>query len=177
MEILKFDDEKSPTPRKRSGRGAILVAFVAVALGAGTALASGTLTINTDNKIALDQGVASTVQCDTDGITVSLGTDYDIGSSDFVLSSVSISDIDVTSATNCSGKYLTIKIYDESGTKRVFCTNPGEVFPDVGCLDDGKLAKLQVTGDSLTYNFTKKLVTGTVGNINVKNVTVESSNS
>jgi len=174
MEILKFDDEKSPAPRKRSGRGAILVAFIAVALGAGTALASGTLTINTDNKIALDQGVASTVQCDTDGITVSLGTDYDIVSSDFVLTSVNISDIDVSSDTNCSGKYLTIKIYDETGTKRVFCDT---ATPDVGCLDDGKLAKLPVTGTSLTYSFTKKLVTGTVGNINVKNVTVESSNS
>jgi hypothetical protein len=174
MEILKFDDEKSPTPHKRSGRGAILVAFVAVALGAGTALASGTLTINTDNKIALDQGVASTVQCDTDGITVSLGTDYDIVSSDFVLTSVNISDIDVTSPTNCLNKYLTIKIYDDLGTKRVFCDT---VTPDTGCLDDGKLAKLEVTGNSLTYNFTKKLATGTVGNINVKNVTVESSNS
>ena len=74
MEILKFDDEKSPAPRKRSGRGAILVAFIAVALGAGTALASGTLTINSSDTIALDQGVAATVQCDTDGVDISLSS-------------------------------------------------------------------------------------------------------
>jgi hypothetical protein len=177
MEILKFDDEKSPAPRKRSGRGAILVAFIAVALGAGTALASGTLAINTNNTIALDQGVASTVQCDTDGITVSLGTNYDTSLSDFVLSSINISGIDVSSATNCSGKYLTIKIYDESGNLKIFCINP----TDTGCQAGGTSAKRQVITSSLSYAFTQKLPTGILVDdvrfVNVKNVTVESSDA
>jgi hypothetical protein len=132
------------------------------------------LAINTNNTIALDPGVAATVQCDANGSTVSLGTDYDTGTSDFVLSSVNISDIDVSSGTNCKDKYLTIKIYDQAGDKKVFCNASPT---DTGCESDGKSAKLVVTGTSLTYNFSKKLATGTVGNINVKNVTVESSNS
>ena len=105
MEILKFDDaEKSSSARKRSRRGAILVTFVALVFGAGTALASGTLTINSDKTIALDQGVANSVQCDTD-ITVSLGTAYDVGSTDFVFTGVDISNIDVTTMpNNCNNK-------------------------------------------------------------------------
>ena len=177
MEILKFDDEKSPAPRKRSGRGAILVAFIAVALGAGTALASGTLAINTNNTIALDQGVASTVQCDTDGITVSLGTDYDTSLSDFVLSSINISGIDVSSTPSCLDKYLTVKIYDQSGNLKIFCING----TDTGCQADGKSAKLKVADSSLSYAFTQKLPTGILVDelrfVNVKNVTVESSNA
>ena len=174
MEILKFDDsEKSSSTRKRSGRGAILVTFVALVFGASTALASGTLTINGDNTIALDQGVANSVQCDT-AITVSLNTNYDTSLTDFVFSGVDISDIDITSPTNnCYNKYFTVKTYDSSGVLRVFCA----YGIDTGCQLDGKSAKLQVTSGSISYYFTQKLPTGVPGSINVKNVTVESSNS
>jgi hypothetical protein len=174
MEILKFDGSEMPSSRKRSGRGAILVTFVALVFGAGTALASGTLTINSDNTIALDQGVANSVQCDTD-ITVSLGTAYDVSSTDFIFSGVNISNIDVTSIpNNCNNKYFTIKTYNSAGSLQIFCV-PAPT--DAGCALDGKSAKLQVTSDSLSYSFTQRLATGTPGSINVKNVTVESSNS
>ena len=174
MEILKFDDaEMSSSSRKRTGRGAILVTFVALVFGAGTALASGTLTINSDNTIALDQGVANSVQCDTD-ITVSLSTAYDVGSTDFVFTGVDISNIDVTSMpNNCNNKYFTIKTYNSSGSLQVFCVP----VTDSGCESDGKSAKLQVTSTSISYRFTQGLATGVPGSINVKNVTVESSNS
>ena len=173
MEILKFDGSEAPSSRKRSGRGAILVTFIALVFGAGTALASGTLTINSDNTIALDQGVANSVQCDTD-ITVSLGTAYDVSSTDFIFSGVNISNIDVTSMpNNCNNKYFTIKTYNSAGSLQIFCI----YGTDSGCQSDGKSAKLQVTSDSLAYSFTQRLATGTPGSINVKNVTVESSNS
>ncbi|CAB4332121.1 MAG: hypothetical protein F2896_01405 [Actinobacteria bacterium] len=174
MEILKFDGaDSSSSSRKRSGRGAILVTFIALVFGAGTALASGTLTINTDNTIALDQGVANSVQCDT-AITVSLGTAYDVGSTDFVFTGVDISDIDVsTMPNNCFNKYFTIKTYDQTGSLQIFCVNG----IDSGCAADGKSAKLQVATSTLSYSFTRGLATGTPGSINVKNVTVESSNS
>ena len=118
MEILKFDDEKSPAPRKRSGRGAILVAFIAVALGAGTALASGTLSINgTSNTIALDQGVAATVQCDTDGVDISLSSSINSTAEKFYVTGIYVSKI----ADTCIGKSFRVRIYDSTGIANTFC--------------------------------------------------------
>ena len=117
MEILKFDDDKSPTSRKRSGRGAILVAFVAVALGAGTALASGTLTINTTDTIALDQGVAATVQCDTDGVDISLSSAINTTADKFYVTGINVSKI----ADTCIGKSFRVRIYDSTGIANTFC--------------------------------------------------------
>ena len=173
MEILKFDDaEMSSSSRKRSGRGAILVTFVALVFGAGTALASGTLTINGTNTIALDQGVANSVQCDTN-LVVSLSTNYETSTANFIFAGVNISDIDVVSTPNCSTKYFTIKTYDQNGSMQVFCNASN----DAGCQPGGKSAKLQVTGSTLAYEFTQGLPTGIPDFVNVKNVTVESSNS
>ena len=169
MEILKFDESGSSSPtRKRSGRGAILVTFVALVFGAGTALASGTLTVNGTNEIALDQGVARSVQCDT-AINVSLKTNYSPGLNNFVFTGVTISGIEST----CNGKYFTIHTYDVEGYEMEFCGNS-----DDGCdLTNGKSAKLLVTGTTLEYAFTKNLVTGTgtPTRVNVQTVTVESS--
>ena len=170
MEILKFDEsDASSSSRKRSGRGAILVTFVALVFGAGTALASGTLTINADNTVALDQGVANSVQCDS-AIDVSLKTSYDTVTKDFVYTGVVISEI----GASCMGKFFTIHTYDEDGTEMEFCQNP-----DIGCATDGKSSKLEVLMGSLTYNFSKNLATGTITGpttkVNVKTVTVESS--
>ena len=174
MEILKFDGSETPSSRKRSGRGAILVTFFALVFGAGTALASGTLTINGTNTIALDQGVANSVQCD-DNLVVSLSTNYETSTANFVFTGVSVSDINVDPAIlpNCSGKRFTIKTYDEDGVLQVFCNATN----DIGCQPGGKSSKLTVSGTTLVYEFTQGLPTGIPGFVNVKNVTVESSNS
>jgi hypothetical protein len=167
MEILKFDDSgSSSSSRKRSGRGAILVTFVALVFGAGTALASGTLTINSANTIALDQGVANSVQCDLN-INVSLKTAYQPVSTNFVFTGVEVSDIDAP----CFNKYFTIHTYDEDGNEQVFCLSG----TDDGCAGDGKSSKLQVSSNTLSYAFTYNLITGTPTTVNVKTVTVESS--
>ena len=168
MEILKFDDaEMSSSSRKRSGRGAILVTFVALVFGAGTALASGTLTINGDNTIALDQGVANSVQCDTN-LGVSLSTNYETSTANFIFAGVSISGI----SNDCTGNDFTIKTYGQDGSLPVFCNS----LRDTGCQSDGKSAKLNVSGSTLAFEFTQGLPTGIPGFVNVKNVTVESSN-
>jgi hypothetical protein len=175
MEILKFDESGASSPsRKRSGRSAILVTFVALVFGAGTALASGTLTINNNNTVALDQGVANSVQCDT-AIKVSLKTNYNTDTEDFVYTGVDISEI----SSDCLGKYFTIHTYDEQGYSKIFC----ESSVDLGCASDGLSAKIQLTGSAttLSYAFTKNLPTGTLTagttRVNVKTVTVESSDS
>jgi len=194
MEILKFDEAGSSSPsRKRSGRGAILVTFVALVFGAGTALASGTLTINNpQNSIALDQGVANSVQCD-DAINIVLNAPYDTDAQDFLLTGVTVSGIDITNSTeHCLNKDFTIKIYDEDGALQVFCnvyvpavTDPDTdvVTPASGdekCGDAGKSQTLQAlagTSGTLNFRFTKGLQTGDEGFVNVKNVTVESSDN
>ncbi len=172
MEILKFDESGSSSPsRKPFGRSAILVTFVALVFGAGTALASGTLTINSDNTVALDQGVANSVQCDS-AINVSLKTSYNTDLDDFTYTGVDISNI----SSDCLGKYFTIHTYDEQGYAQIFC-NSG----DAGCATDGLSSKLLLSGSdtTLSYAFSKNLPTGTlvggIARVLVKTVTVESS--
>ena len=183
MEILKFDESASSSPsRKRSGRGAILVTFVALVFGAGTALASGTLTINNaDNTIALDQGVANSVQCDS-SIGVVLNAPYDTVAEDFLLNGLSITGID-NSIGYCLGKWFKVKIYDSNGIESIFC----DITVDGGCIESGKAAKLQVVDDHLDFTFSQGMKTGEPDPsssasprprlVRVKNVTVESSDS
>ena len=187
MEILKFDEAGSSSPsRKRSGRGAILVTFVALVFGAGTALASGTLTINETDRVALAQGVVQTVQCDSDGIDLAIASNYDSTLGDFIYDGVTISGI----SPDCDGKYFTIKTYDSiSPSLQEFCVYP----TDVGCQSGGEEAKKPVERNTdnpstplinestlditMTFSFTKKLSTGTPGTVNVSRVTVESTDS
>ncbi|CAB4908727.1 unannotated protein [freshwater metagenome] len=175
MEILKFDESGSSSPsRKRSGRGAILVAFVAVVFGASTALASGTLAINSNDGIQLAQGVAQTVQCDKDGIDVSLVTSYDTMLDDFMLTGLDISKI----SSDCDGKLFTVKIYNDAtpGVLQEFC----KVGVNAGCSEVDSVATeatLPVDGTSLNYIFSNNLPTGTPTGINVAHVTVESSDA
>ena len=182
MEILKFDESGSSSPsRKPFGRSAILVTFVALVFGAGTALASGTLSINTTNEIALDQGVANSVQCDTN-LVVGLKTEYNVSTKNFVYKGVDISDI--SNATGgCLNKYFTIHTYDDEGYEQLFCNAYVPAVDDVpasgdlGCASDGKSSKLKVEGTTISYRFTRNLATGTLTDVNVKTVTVESSDN
>jgi hypothetical protein len=132
MEILKFDESGSSSPsRKRSGRGAILVAFVAVVFGASTALASGTLTINEGVDIELAQGVTQTTQCDT-SVDISLDSALEIGSpSKFYLHGISVTKI----ADLCLLKTLRLKVYNSTGDLQTFC-DP-ETFAGTPLVHDG----------------------------------------
>jgi hypothetical protein len=185
MEILKFDESGPSSPsRKPFGRSAILVTFVALVFGAGTALASGTLTINNaENTIALDQGVANSVQCD-DQIGVTLVAPYDTTVEDFLLTGVNITGIN-NADDKCLGKVFKIRVYDSKGNPSVFCNTSS----DAGCgIDpDGTFAIKVVSGTSLNFIFTQGMRTGepdpdSTENpkprlVRVKNVTVESSDS
>ena len=142
MEILKFDESGSSSPsRKRSGRSAILVTFVALVFGAGTALASGTLTVNgPDNEIQLTQAVAETAQCDDD-VTIGLETVYsDTG---FKLSKVKVSTID---AAVCGSKYMKIRVFPSTGATPVaFCGS------EPTCFDGGTSYSKQISGTTLDF--------------------------
>jgi hypothetical protein len=150
MEILKFDDEKSPAPRKRSGRGAILVAFIAVALGAGTALASGTLAINgTSNQIQISQAVATTNQCDP---SIDVGLETVLSDTAFKLSKIKVSAI----GEACADKYLKVKVYSglTGSTDLAFCSVSG----DSGCFDSGKSYVKKITSSTLDFSIATPLL-------------------
>ena len=179
MEILKFDDsEKSLSSKKPFGRGTILVAFIALVFGAGTALAGGTLSINDTNTIALDQGVASTVQCDEDGINVSLVTTL-IGE-DFYLTGFNLSGIDdAPSPDGCGGKMLTLKVYDENGIQKRLFTAEGVNINETSQIVGADLLRDPTTLSFDFSSFGGLLPTGEIVDgvqfINVSKVTVETS--
>jgi hypothetical protein len=172
MEILKFDESGSSSPsRKRSGRSAILVTFVALVFGAGTALASGTLTINAGDDIELAQGVTQTTQCDTN-VDISLETALVFDNpnpSKFYLKKLNVSRI----SDQCLGKTLRLKVYDADGDIRTICQ-----IGDTGCAADGTyieglpfddVATTDENTLSLTLSNTLEIRTAA----DAKNVTIE----
>ena len=171
MEILKFDESGASSPsRKRSGRGAILVTFVALVFGAGTALASGTLTINEGDGIELAQGVTQTTQCD-DSVDISLDSQLAIepgNPSKFYLRGISVSKI----SDNCLSKILRLKVYNATGVQQIFCTSP----TDSGCSVDGAYIESAPTpgtsGDN-RLNFIVSNVLEIATADTAKNITIE----
>ena len=169
MEILKFDDsEKSLSSKKPFGRGTILVAFIALVFGAGTALAGGTLSINDTNTIALDQGVATTLNCDND-VDVTFGTNLVLPEEsedpDFIFNEVKVSNIDDA----CLSKDFVLKVYDDGLVQQVFCQTA-----DDGCEFDGTSATKKYLGSPesgvLSFYFTGNLSTS-----NIKHITIETT--
>jgi hypothetical protein len=177
MEILKFDESGASSPsRKRSGRGAILVTFVALVFGAGTALASGTLTVNGGEDIELAQGVTQTTQCDT-SVRISLESALEIKAGDpskFYLSKINVSGI----SDDCLAKTLRLKVYNAEGAQKSFCKTVDTA--DVGCFADsvgtyiqGTPLEVDGTTDSNTLSFTLSKILEIESDTSAKNITIE----
>jgi hypothetical protein len=169
VEILKFDDsEKSLPSKKPSGRGAILVGFIALVFGAGTALASGSLTINSGNDIILDQGVVAANTCDSDGdVNLDLLTSLyiDEGEEKFVLTGVTLTGL---SGDNCAGKTVKIKVYGTDGSLQPFCKGT-----DSGCNTGEFYMTKPYNAESLgefTFSFNNELSTEFVKYVTVETV-------
>ena len=197
MEMLRFDDEPTATPkRKRSSHGLLAVAFFAMVLGVGSAFASNTISINGGANVDLGQGVTQFVVCD-ESILVTPATSIDLASdklskSTFYLSQLQIQNLDDTS-DGCASKNLKIKIYD--GDKSLYpCTsltpNSTAVYDSLGSIDNSvectsSEIKVHIPGtgtsdssDVLTITF-PKIVTDsvTLNNSDISNITVESATS
>jgi hypothetical protein len=139
MQILRFDEEVSPAPkRKRStgpSRGLLVVAAVAVLFGIGTAFASSTISINGNAPVTLGQGVTQVTGCDSAiTVTTAAGLDAPVVNTatadetptavqpNFYLSSLVLGGINNTNVTNpdgtgCGGKYLAIQIFHSTLNK------------------------------------------------------------
>ena len=128
MEILRFDESDAPAPkRKRPSKAWLALSLVAALMGVGTAFASSTITVNTDNLTPLGQGVTSVVTCD-DKIGVSPNSQliFPNASDDhnpaFELRSLSIGTTgDYLIDPSCSGKIFKVALYN-SDKSQITCS-------------------------------------------------------
>ena len=115
MEILKF--ESAGTPRKakknnlRSLTGLATVAAIAVL---GSTLAAN-ISLGSAAGIEFGQGVQVTAACD-DSITVTPTVSFvnAANAGTFYLSTIALTNIDLTDTTKCEGKVFTLNAYDNS---------------------------------------------------------------
>ena len=125
MEILRFNEAASTTPqRKKSSRGMIALGLVATLFGVGSALASTTITINSDTNINVGQGVSEVTRCDN-AINIAANSGlYTPGNSKkpkFYFSGVTFSGVNQNAYTGeddegCGGQIFDFQIWKKTGT-------------------------------------------------------------
>jgi hypothetical protein len=170
MEILRFEEAGSPTPRrKKSSRGLIIAGLVATLFGIGSAFASTTISINSDIPVALGQGVTAVTACDS-AISVKPTTLMKVVATTptFYLETITVTNVDTATATSgnggvgCAGKYLNLQVFHTvTGTTSAYTctalnfansvtyTNAGGSpssgsSPSVSCGSDSQTIKFQV---------------------------------
>jgi hypothetical protein len=121
MEILRFEEAGSPTPRrKKSSRGMIIAGLIATLFGVGSAFASTTISINTDLPVSIGQGVIAATACDTAiTTTATMGETSTVASPkpSFYLSRMTVTNVDTGTASSasagvgCAGKFLNLQIF------------------------------------------------------------------
>lgn len=135
MEILRFEEAGSPTPRrKKSSRGMIIAGLVATLFGIGSAFASTSITINNATPVQIGSGVSFVAACDP-GITIQPHTFVETGTVSgpvFKTDYVSISNIDTTTANvstglGCASQYFDLQIFtgDTSTATAYNCSGLG----------------------------------------------------
>ena len=178
MEILRFDEAGSSTPRrKKSSRGMIIAGLIATLFGVGSAFASTTIGINGGTPVALGQGVTAVAACDS-AITVKPITQMKVVSTTptFYLETITVTDVDTGTATSgnngvgCAGKYLNLQVFQTVSptTSAYTCsalnfansvtyTNAGGspssgLSPSVSCGSDSQTIKFQIPTEILSGN-------------------------
>jgi hypothetical protein len=126
MQILRFDDEGVKAPnRKKSSRSLLILGLVGALFGISSAFASSTITINTDNKVNLGQGVVKVSGCD-ESINVVPSTTMMVETSTptFYLDKIVISNIDTRTTGadgfGCASKTFDMQIFHLDGTTKAY---------------------------------------------------------
>ena len=85
---------------------------------------AGTITINNvGGKVEFGQGIAQTVACDTDGVTITPAAAYDSTTARFNISSILVNGINLTdSATACAGKTFKLYVVDTASALAKYVT-------------------------------------------------------
>jgi hypothetical protein len=145
MEILKF--ENAPAPRKSAPKKSNLKSLAGLATVAAVAVLGSTLAANislgSGAALEFGQGVQVTAACDS-SITISPKVTFQNGANpQFMLSTVSFSDVDTRTAastltsggTGCAGKTLQLNAYgDTSATPLQIATVGGSTAASVATI-------------------------------------------
>jgi hypothetical protein len=145
MEILKF--ENAPAPRKSAPKKSNLKSLAGLATVAAVAVLGSTLAANislgSGSSLEFGQGVQVTAACDS-SITISPKVTFQNGANpQFMLSTVSFSDVDTRTApatltsggTGCAGKTLQLNAYgDTSATPLQIATVGGSTAASVATI-------------------------------------------
>lgn len=83
---------------------------------------AGTITINNvGGKVEFGQGIAQTVACDTNGITINPEASYDSSTTRFNIQKIAIAGINISdSATACAGKTFKLYVVDTASALSKF---------------------------------------------------------
>ena len=164
MELLRFDDAVSNSPRrKKSSRGMLAVGLVATLFGISSAFASSTITINGDAPIALGQGVTAVTACD-ESITIAPKTKMSTktGAPVFYLETLTVTNVDTrttVAGVGCGTKIFDLQVFNDASPAVAYtCTelkNSGGVR-----VSGGAVITSSCTGSTISFTIP---VSGTLG--------------
>ena len=169
MEILRFEEAGSPTPRrKKSSKGLIAIGLVATLFGISSAFASSTITVNSNNQISLGQGIATVAGCDSDiTVTPNKGVSglllANNAAPSFVLSNIVLEGVDThqagydgaNPAQGCYGKDLQVQVFK----KAVNSSSPATLL---SCTDLGAAATGLVNIQDTSHPLDSKCSDGSI---------------
>jgi hypothetical protein len=129
---------------------------------------AGTITINNvGGKVEFGQGIAQTVACDSDGVTISPAAAYDSTTARFNISSITVSGINLSdSATACAGKTFKLYVVDTASALANYVTaSINNMSVTANSSSAGWLSTTAGTGTALsksTGNTTSESFTATI---------------
>lgn len=161
MEILRFDEARSTSPRrKKSSRGMLAIGLVATLFGISSAFASSTITINDSNTVDLAQGVVQVTGCDSKiGVQpVTALTKNETGTVLFKVTAVTVGyKYDTSTAgyidtTECAGKAMKIQFYKniEGTPTALTCSQLTGTTDSLGISLTGKVSVTQTSTSNAT---------------------------
>jgi len=163
MEILRFEEAGSPTPRrKKSSRGLIIAGLVATLFGIGSAFASTSISINSGSAVGIGSGVSLVTACDT-AITVAPHSEVVTGGASgpvFNTDNIALSNID-TATTNastglgCGGQYFDLQVFTGATTSALpyTCSQLNHVAGFNVTYTDGTIKNISATCASSIISF------------------------
>ena len=161
MEILRFDEARSTSPRrKKSSRGMLAIGLIGTLFGISSAFASSTITINDSNTVDLAQGVVQVTGCDSKiGVQpVTALTKNETGTVLFKVTAVTVGyKYDTSTAgyidtTECAGKAMKIQFYKNiAGTPTALtCSQLTGTTDSLGTSLTGKVSVTQTSTSNAT---------------------------
>ncbi len=154
MEILKFDNAATPRRKKSGGNLKSLAGLATVAAIAvlGSTLAAN-ISLGSSSSIEFGQGVQTATACDSSiDVTPTSRFINAAGAGTFYLSTISLSNVDFRSTTECVGKTFVLNAYDNTSA------SPLQIATGTGAVTQ---ATFGVSGGNIV---TSNGVTGTVAN-------------